>query len=365
MSIPLACSSARFFSFLQECHRMPSVWQASLDVCTLRHAAPGALAVLVLLALPLNGRGEIHCEKPAVNAGIVFTGTRLLQRFVLVNRGKSEVQILEAKASCGCLSPRLDSMRLLPGETGNLELEINTLSQPSGPNAWTVRLRYQEAGSVQETSLQLSANLVSEVLVEPAALVLLADKAAGHEVTVRDTRARSLKLFDARTGSGKLKTRITAVGPDKQGHAAFKIALDVPDEYPEGRHQDVLHIYTDDPKYADMCVPVTIVKVSQKRLSALPAEVNLLVPAGQPAPARIVLIRDTAGQPVKIANLSAGDPAITCRWAEGPNSMATVKIQVNRALVRGQTLSDAVQVQVISPIRETLTIPVNYNFPER
>ena len=43
--------------------------------------------------------------------------------------------------------------------------------------------------------------------------------------------------------------------------------------------------------------------------------------------------------------------------------MATVKIQVNRALVRGHTLSDAVQVEVISPVRETLTIPVNYKFP--
>ncbi|HEV3084006.1 MAG TPA: DUF1573 domain-containing protein [Gemmataceae bacterium] len=353
MSIPFACFLAGFRSFLQECHRMPGAWQASLG------------AVLLLLIVPLNGRSEIHCEKPAVNAGVVFTGTRLLQRFVLVNRGKSEVQILEAKASCGCLSPRLDRMRLLPAETGILELEINTLSQPSGPNTWAVRLRYREGESVQETSLRLSASLVSEVQVEPAALVLLADKAAGHEVSVRDTRGRSLKLLDARAGSGKLKTRITAVGPDKQGHAAFKIALDVPDEYPEGRHQDVLHIYTDDPKYADLCVPVTIIKSSQKHLSALPGEVNLTVPAGQPAPARIVLIRDPEGQPVKIANLSAGDPAIICRWAEGPNSMATVKIQVNRALVHGHTLSDAVQVEVMSPIRETLTIPVNYNFPER
>jgi hypothetical protein len=333
--------------------------------CTLRSMPPAALALLVFLALPLNGRGEIHCEKSAVNAGVVFTGTKLLQRFVLVNRGESEVQILEAKASCGCLSPRLDRMRLLPAETGSLELEINTLSQPSGPNTWTVRLRYREGEGVQETDLRFSAKLVSEVQVEPAAMVLLADKAAGHEVSVRDTRGSSLKLLDARAGSGKLKTRITALGQDKQGHAAFKIALDVPDEYPEGRHQDVLHIYTDDPKYADLCVPVTIVKASQKRLSALPAEVNLTVPAGQPAPSRIVLIRDREGRPVKIGNLSAADPAIMCRWAEGPNSMATVKIQVNRALVGGRTLSDAVQVDVISPIRETLTIPVNCNFSDR
>jgi hypothetical protein len=344
---------------------MPGAWQAFFAVCTFRYMALGGLPVLLLLTVPLNGRGEIHCEKPAVNAGVVFTGTRLLQRFVLVNRGKSEVQILEAKASCGCLSPRLDRMRLLPAETGSLELEINTLSQPSGPNTWTVRLRYRGGEGVRETDLRLSAKLVSEVQVEPAAMVLLADKAAGHEVSVRDTRGSSLKLLDARAGSGKLKTRITTLGQDKQGHTAFKIALDVPDEYPEGRHQDVLHIYTDDPKYADLCVPVTIVKVSQKRLSALPAEVNLTVPAAQPAPSRIVLIRDTESRPVKIANLSAADPAITCRWAEGPNSMATVKIQVNRALVRGHTLSDAVQVEVISPIRETLTIPVNYNFTER
>src|SRR5713226_1531575 len=103
MSIPSACFWARFRTFFQECHRVPSAWQTSFAVCPLRRAALGALPVLLLLTVPLSGRGEIHCENPAVNAGVVFTGTRLLQRIVLVNRGKSEVQILEAKASCGCL----------------------------------------------------------------------------------------------------------------------------------------------------------------------------------------------------------------------------------------------------------------------
>ncbi|HEV3444884.1 MAG TPA: hypothetical protein VG099_09590, partial [Gemmataceae bacterium] len=46
MSIPLACFSARLRTFFQECHRLPSVWQATLGVCLFRHMAMGALPVL-------------------------------------------------------------------------------------------------------------------------------------------------------------------------------------------------------------------------------------------------------------------------------------------------------------------------------
>jgi len=326
--------------------------------CAVRWTALAVLPLLIFAAAPSTGRSEIYCDKPAVNAGVVFTGTRLVQRFKLSNRGKAPLEVLEARASCGCLSPRLDRKRLQPSEEGTLELEINTLSQPSGPNTWTVRLRYQESGQVQETSLQLSAQLISEVMVQPAAMVLLADKAASHEVVVTDRRARPFKLVDARAGSGKLTTHIRGAERNKDGHVTFKIGVHVPIDYPEGRHDEALHVYTDDPKYPDLLVPITIVKSSPKRLCATPGEVNLTVSAGQQAPARIILIRDNQQQQVKIERVTADDPAISCRWAEGPNTMCTLKIQLNRALLYSNSLSSAVHVHLLGPIHETLTIPV-------
>jgi hypothetical protein len=331
-------------------------WMAR-SLTLMRQAVLACIALVVLN--PNRARCELYCKQPSVNAGVVYSGTRLLQSFTVVNRGNNAIEISEAKASCGCLAPRLGRRIFKPGEEGTVELEVNTLSQPAGPNSWSVRLRYQEATSQFETTLQLRANLVTEVMVQPAALVLLADKAAGHKVEVTDTRSKPMVLTEARASTAKLRPRVCGPTQDKEGRRHYQVTLEVAEDFPEGRHEAMLDLYTDDPKYPDLRVPVTIVKRSEQRLAATPAEINLLAPTGQPVPSRIVLIRDEKGQRVKIESVVAGDPSITCRWAEGPNAMATLKIQVERSLIHGNELSSAINVKISGPVRETLIIPVN------
>jgi riboflavin biosynthesis pyrimidine reductase len=54
----------------------------------------------------------------------------------------------------------------------------------------------------------------------------------------------------------------------------------------------------------------------------------------------------------------ADSPAITCRWAPGPETMATVKILVDSRLLSDGALRSAIHVHVGKPVRETVTIPV-------
>src|SRR5205807_1920568 len=107
--------------------------EASMDSAKLSPLTSHWLAALFTLAM-ISGsaRSELVCQKPLVNAGVVYTGTCLAQRFVLVNRGDAAAEVIEAKASCGCLSPRLSRRMVNPGEGVAVDLEINTLSQPSG-----------------------------------------------------------------------------------------------------------------------------------------------------------------------------------------------------------------------------------------
>jgi hypothetical protein len=190
--------------------------------------------------------------------------------------------------------------------------------------------------------------------------VLLADKAAGHEVTITDTRSRPLKVLNARAGCRALQARVRGPGSNQKGQRTYSVAFAVADDYPEGRHDDTLVISTDDPKYAELRVPVTIVKRSQSRLSATPNEANVSSPAGQAIPSRIILIRDIKGERVKIEEIIADDPAVACTWAEGPNAMATVKVHLDYKRIRTGAFSSAVHVHISGPVRETLTIPVHY-----
>src|SRR4051812_38295167 len=95
----------------------------------------GVLLLSALLAgLASTARAELHCAQASVDAGEVRRGPVLPQRFTLVNAGPRPIEITDVKASCGCLQPRLSSRQLLSGGECTLDLEVNTLSQPAGPN---------------------------------------------------------------------------------------------------------------------------------------------------------------------------------------------------------------------------------------
>src|SRR5262245_45588036 len=97
-----------------------------------------SMAFLTLTLVAVAGRAELRFSQPTVNAGVVRSGTPFRHGFVFVNDGREPAEILEARASCGCLSPKLDKRSLQPGEEGSLSVEINTLSQPAGSHTWTV-----------------------------------------------------------------------------------------------------------------------------------------------------------------------------------------------------------------------------------
>src|SRR5205823_6646226 len=98
------------------------------------------------------------------------------------------------------------------------------------------------------------------------------------------------------------------------GQTTQSIRLAVTEDCAQGRHDEFLHLRTDDPEYQDLKVPVTVVKRSRQRLAATPSEVTLTAPPGQPVPSRIVLVRDGDGQGVVIDRVEADDPAVLCQW---------------------------------------------------
>jgi hypothetical protein len=321
------------------------------------------VAAWVGMLSPAHLRADLQCAQPVVNAGRVRTGTPLVQQFTLTNGGSEVVEITDARASCGCLTPRLSHRRFQAGQQGTLTLEINTLSQAAGPHTWTVRVLYRSGNASSELPLQLSAHLVAEVIVQPSALTVYADKVAAHDLALTDVRPQPLCVTAVEISSPKLKPRVSGPVRDEEGHRLYKINIEAAADYPEGRQDEVLHIYTDDVSYRDLKVPVTVIKRVPQRLSATPNAVALKAPPGQPFPSRIVLIRDSDNQGVKIEHVMVDDPAITCRWAEGPGPLATVKIQVDRTQTQGKPFHSAVHIQISKPVRETLTVPVTGAVP--
>src|SRR5919198_3882141 len=120
-------------------------------------------------------RADLFCPRPVVELGEVRSGVPLAQRFTVVNRGREVVEVTDVRPSCGCLAPRLEPRRLRPREEGLLLLEINTLTQPEGPHAWRIAVRYRGAGQEGELALFVYARVVAEVSLHPPMLVLYTD----------------------------------------------------------------------------------------------------------------------------------------------------------------------------------------------
>jgi len=320
---------------------------------TRRRRATVALSLTVVCLAAGEARADLEFREPVADAGVVRTGQRLSHRFVFANRGAEPVEVRAAQTSCGCLKPSFQPRMCAPGPEGPVVLEVNTLSQAAGDHLWTLQLVYQAGAASRQATLSLKARVVAEVLVQPAAVTLFADRALTSEIIVTDRRERPLSVLHVDTSS----SRVGAVLRE-QSRGVARVRLAVAPDCPEGHHEDAVVIATNDPEYPQLRVPVTLVKRPRQRVSSSPRDVSLLAEQGKPSPARIVLIHDSRDEPVSIDTVVADHPALMVRWAQGPGPMATLRLWLDAAGLPAGTFAASVHVAVGGRVRETLTIPV-------
>src|SRR5262249_2726317 len=179
--------------------------------------------VLLLALVGTTARGDLHFPEPTAQAGEVRTGAPLTHRFAFVNTGPEEVEIIEARASCGCSKPRWARRMYRRGEEGELLLEINTLGQSAGMHTWRVLVTYQSGNTRVERPLQLTGQVITEVSVQPASVTVYADQAVSHEVLLTDLRPKPLDVREVRTSSAKLKAQAGDTQRNALGHPVRKI----------------------------------------------------------------------------------------------------------------------------------------------
>jgi len=319
--------------------------------------APIAVAIVALVATS-KGQGQLRFLERAADAGEVKSGLPLSHRFRFANAGPGTIEVMELRASCGCLTSKLSQRVYKAGEEGAIQLDVNTLSQPPGANTWRVQIGYRDGDQLSQTSVELTARLVIEISVTPAAMTIFADSAVSHEIIVADRREKPLSIIQARGSSSKVHAQVTEQFRDVLARWIRKVRVEIAGDCPDGRHEEVLTLYTDDPLYRELQVPITIVKRPQERVTATPRQVSLSAGLGRAVPSRIVLIRDRDNQQVAVASVRADDPAIVISFATGPGLTGTVKISVDRSRMKDGALRSAVHVEIREPVPHIITIPV-------
>jgi hypothetical protein len=306
----------------------------------------------------IPARADLVCEEAQVTLGEVKAGPPLSHRFTFVNHSKETVEITQVQPSCGCLKPKLTERRIRPGESGVLVLEVNTLTAPAGPNAWRVQLFYSCGGRPCDLTLALRATVVTEITMQPAALVLQTETSIRSTVTLTDGRPTPLNPTGVRTSSPMLRAELGEAHSDAKGRKLMPVQLKVESGFPPGRHDETLQIFTSDPEYPELRVPVTVVKHVRAAVSATPAEVSLRLDGSASLPARVVRLRGAGGQEVAVEKVESDNPAVRCTWAKGPGDMATLRVLVDRSGVTSDGLHANLRVRLARPVAE-VTVPVH------
>ena len=302
-------------------------------------------------------QADLVCSTPVFQAGQLRSGKALIHQFSLVNRGSSPVEITSVKPGCGCLQAWIDPKTFAPGAVGVLTVEINTVTQAAGPNTWKVTVHGKQAGVPFTLPLLVQANLLAEVSIQPATLMVYTDRAVSHAFTLTEYRKAPMTIRAAGSGSRHFAARV-AQPEGQSGQWTRQITLEVLPGCPDGRHEDVLQLLSADPDFPELKVPFTVIKRSPGQVQASPATVEWLAVGSLPLPARVVLLGTGGDDAVVIDRVVTSHPCLSCTWAAGPGPRATLRIQIDRSALQSSLFDGQVEVHLKKPTGQIVKVPV-------
>lgn len=303
-----------------------------------------------------------HAPNPLAAKGEVKAGPPLIHTFELSNATAETVTITGVKAGCGCLRQGLGNTVLPAGEKTHLTLEVNTLTQPDGPNRWQVTVSYKaEAPGAPartgEVLLQITATLAREIAVTPPQVAFSSAGEASQVLQVTDSRAKPLTVLKAASSAGHLTAEIGPVagaGPARTQAITVKLAASAP----TGHRDETVVLYTDDPDCPELRVPVRVLKRATGAVTATPEAITVRLAPGQAESSTLVQLRSPDGKPVSVTGADCDLPGVGVKFSTGTGPVATVRVTVP-ATATAQPGHCTVRVRMAAPGGE-VAIPVSW-----
>lgn len=313
-------------------------------------SARSILVFGVLLASPALASAQLRFTASTADLGELRGGPVYDQRFDFVNDSKQTLEITDIRLGCGCLQSVLDKRVFATGEKGSLWLNIRTLGQPNGARTWQAHVQYRQGSETRETTLILAATIRNEITIEPSIIAMSVETTLKQEVTITDHRPMPRKVTAVLASTPAI--RVTAQ-PTVNG--VTRVMLEVSaSALTAARQEETLNIYSDDPYYRQLQVPITLMKANRPTVSVTPDKVELVGVGAQ-----LVRLRGTDNKAVRIDRVEANNGGIKCTWAAGPGNDATLKISADAtASLRAPSTPPRVLVHLSDPAGTTLVIPV-------
>lgn len=265
-------------------HRI-AVWNRALlaSLATLPFIL--SIAVHAVGSTPRQATGTVE-SRPAIvfNQYLVDLGRDpvaprpiVYGHFTFRNVSDRPIEITDLVPSCGCLQPVLENLNLgseayanaentepdglrvfQPGQIGGFTVKIQTANESPGHKEYRVVVKYNDP-EPRETLVTFRVVLPSaQVYVQPKAVLvyILGDKPVTQTVTLMDSRSNKIEIESIATNLDFLKISVDEPRTTGSRHE-IPIKVFVP-AIPPGKHEGLIRIKTNDPKFGEIKVPVIV-----------------------------------------------------------------------------------------------------------
>ncbi len=287
------------------------------------------LLLTLMLWTPLAPSG-LTAETANVNRGELLGGPILKQTFKITNSSSDAIEITGLESTCGCLRRTVSRKNLPAGASADVQMEVNTLTQPDGPQTWRLKVRYR-AASLKENEpdesleLSVSAKLKREVSVSPPMISVSTDSSATTRITLTDRREKPLRIKTVAATSAHITTKFEG----KPG--SYTIELTISDALKSGTHDERILITTDDAHYDELQIPARIVKRDKNTVNAFPETLEL-----EESGKGIVQFRRHDGKAVEIKDVKSSESKLSLTASKGSGPVATIKVGAGGVSGEGQ-----------------------------
>lgn len=242
----------------------------------------GGIAIPFLLALAAQAVGPkaspvaAAAVRPAlafdqylVDLGPVNPSEEVRVHFDFTNRGTENVTIDELLPSCGCLQPQLPKKEYKPGESGSFFVRVQTANENPGLKEYNIAVKYNDPEPRQAEVFFRVVLPDDEVLVRPRALAFYQLGSGGikpQTIEITDRRGRHLNVTRVECSRDVVRVERQESQPDESGIWRERLSVAVADVLPPGRIEALIRIFTDDPEYRVLRVPLEIYNGTPRKI---------------------------------------------------------------------------------------------------
>jgi len=220
-----------------------------------------------------NWADSLFTEK-AHDFGTVPRGGKVRHQFVLVNRLREPVSILNVRASCGCTTGHALVSQVAPGQSGIVEAEMDTRNFV-GHKATTLFVTLMTAGGREgEARLGVSSMILSDVVLNPGSIdfgTVARGQSPVQVMTIERVGQPGWKIERMVSVSRVLIAKLTETARN-ESTVNYILKVSLKPDIPSGVIRDEIRLISNDPETPS--IPILVNAVVRGDLTAKPSVLN-------------------------------------------------------------------------------------------